>query len=356
MMGDIAPIGLISEDQQKNPSRYSEPADILKKMDLAIANLEVPVKAGTEFNEFKERYHFADIEATRQVLGLLNIGMVSLANNHVYDLKMDGLKATIELLDEMKILHTGAGWKQEHVEPVIVHLGAKHIAFLAYVDMGTNPKTEHFSELFINYFSLENVLSDVKKIRNQADIVIVSIHWGVDYSFYPTSTQVELARKMTDNGVDIVMGHHPHTLQPYQKTGEKIVFYSLGGLTFGDYVKKDSFGALFRKTKKSVIAEYELIEKKLTFHATEELMGNTVKITQRAYEKWSAKLWKYYRLKNYNQFFNKIIIFHDTVIFRIHEYFFGYYQNPLKRLLQFSNIVKLSRLYNDYSRNRTKKI
>lgn len=356
LMGDIAAIGLISEDQQNNPARYVEPAEILNKMDLAIANLEVPVKAGNEFNEFKDRYHFADLEATRQVLGLLNIGMVSLANNHVYDLKMGGLKATINLLDKLGIKHTGAGWKEEHVEPVIISLKEKKIAFFAYVDIGTNPKTENFNELFLNYFSMEKVLNDVKKVKDKVDLVIVSLHWGVDYSFYPTSTQVEMAQEMTANGVDILMGHHPHTLQPFQKVGDKVIFYSLGGLTFGDYVKKDSFGALFRKTKKSVLVEYELLEKTLVFHSTEELIGNTINITGRDYKKWSSKLWKYYKLKNHNKFFNKIILFHDTVIFRIHEYFFGYYQNPLKRLLQFGNIVKLSKLYRDYSRNTTKKI
>ena len=356
LMGDIAATGLISEDLLNNPARYKEPSDLLNKMDLAIANLEVPVKAGQEFNEFKDKYHFADIEATRQVLNLLNIGMVSLANNHVYDLKMAGLKATIELLDSMGVKHTGAGWKGEHIEPVLVQLKNKKIAFLAYVDEGTNPKTENFKELYLNYYTLEKVILDVKKIKDKVDFVIVSVHWGVDYSFYPTRTQVEMARKLASEGVDILMGHHPHTLQPFEQIDDKVIFYSLGGLTFGDYRKNDSFGSLFRKTKKSVIAEYNLENKSLLFHSTEELIGNTVKITQRNFEKWSSKLWIYYKWKNQNKFLNKIILFHDTVIFRIHEYFFGYYQNPLKRLLQVGNISKLGKLYKDYSRNTTKKI
>jgi len=356
LMGDIAATGLISEDQQNNPTRYAEPSDILNKMDLAIANLEVPVKAGKEFNEYKNKYYFADVEATKQVLGLLNIGIVSLANNHVYDLKMGGLKATIDLLNEMGIKHTGAGWKEEHIEPVIFNLQNKKIAFFAYVDKGTNPKTENFSELFLNYFSLEKVVSDVKKVKDKVDLVIVSLHWGVDYSFYPTSIQVEMAQEMAANGVDILMGHHPHTLQPFHKVDDKYIFYNLGGITFGDYLKKGSYGSLYRKTKKSIIAEYEFYSKSFVFHSTEEQIGNTVKITGRDYIKRSSKLWKYYKLKNHNQFFNKIILFHDTVFFRIHDYFFGYYQKPFKRLLQFGNIVKLSKLYKAYLNNSKKKL
>jgi len=356
LIGDIAATGLISEDQQNNASRYAEPAEILKKMDLAIANLEVPVKAGEDFNEYKDKYHFASLEATKQVLNLLNIGMVSLANNHMFDLKMGGLQATIELLDEMGVKHTGAGWKEEHIEPVIYNLKNNKIAFLAYVDKGTNPKTENFPELFLNYFSLEKVISDVKKVKDSVDLVIVSIHWGVDYSFYPTSTQVEMAHEMTANGIDIIMGHHPHTLQPYERIGDKVIFYSLGGLTFGDFLKNGSFIALFRKTKKSIIAEYEMNKKSLVFHSTEELIGNTVKLTKRNYEKWSVKFWRYYKLKNQNPAFNKILLFHDTVVFRIYEYFFGYYQNPLKRLLQLGNVGKLSKLYKDYKLKTTKEI
>lgn len=175
---------------------------------------------------------------TEDLLRMLNIGCVFLANNHIYDFKMPGLQATISMLNELGIYHTGAGWFSDHIDPVIINNTDIRIAFIAYIDKSTNPKTEYFPELLINYFDVDKVLSDNHNISNTVDKLIINIHWGVDYSFYPTPEQIYISRRLVDAGTDVIMGHHPHTIQPYETYYRGLIFYSLGGLTFGDNIKE----------------------------------------------------------------------------------------------------------------------
>jgi poly-gamma-glutamate capsule biosynthesis protein CapA/YwtB (metallophosphatase superfamily) len=346
-IGDIAFNGIICQHSKENSDRYSKISGVLKNPNLVFANLETPIKVDDCINNFKSQVHYSTYEASKQLLNFLNIGCVSLANNHIYDCRMAGLKATISLLDELNIKHTGAGYLPVHVEPAIIQNESLKIAFLAYIDISTNPKTENFPELLINYFELHKVKRDIQMIKNTVDKIIVSVHWGNDYSYYPTPLQVSLAHEIADTGADIIMGHHPHTFQPFEKYKNTFIFYSLGGLTFGDYMRngKTELQALFRKTKKSAIANYYLEENRLEFIPTHELKGNYIIIAKRDYFKWSAKKWIHFRIKYSSRILEKIYSFNENVLYRVYEYFFGYYKNPFYRLLQFSNFKKLKKLF-----------
>ena len=347
LLGDIAFTGIISEQPEKNRYRYKEVYPILNSADLVFANLEVPVKVGESRNEHKPFIHYSLPGPTRELLQLLNIGCVSLANNHIYDCKMPGLQATIGILDSLGIYHTGAGWLPKHLDPVIIDRNGFRIGFLAYVAKSTNSKTEYFPQVLVNYFELKNVLNGISALKPIVDIIIVSLHWGIDYSYYPTEMQVTVARSLVNVGADIIMGHHSHTLQPYERYSGVNIFYSLGGLTFGDYQKegKTNLQALFRKTKKSAIVSYELGTSNITFIPTKELQGNFVRIDHRNYKKWSRRRWRLYRIKNTSRFMVWLFDFYEKVFYRVFEYFFGYYQNPLRRLIQLRNLGKLRRLF-----------
>lgn len=346
LLGDIAFTGLISNEPHKNIERFGSISSLLSNHDLVFANLEVPVKVDETENEHKNFIHYSLPEPTGRLLEMLNIGCVSLANNHIYDCKMPGLKATINLLDKLEIFHTGAGWLPEHIEPAIIELKQTKIGFLAYVDQSTNPKTECFPELYINYFVEAKVIEEITKIRNFVDMVIVSIHWGVDYSHYQTPEQVIKARSLISAGADIIMGHHPHTLQPFEKYNDGFIFYSLGGITFGDYIMpgKNKLQALFRKTKRGVIAQYDLQSNVFTFVSTQELKGNYVKLINHNYKEWSDYKWKLLKLARKYVLLRKWIVIKERFIDRVFEYFFGYYQHPLIRLFQLNNLKKIKKL------------
>ena len=347
ILGDIAFNGILSTEPEKNKKRFKNISPILNKSEIVFANLEVPLKVDDTKNEYKNIIHYSSPEPTEQLLKMFNIGCVSLANNHIYDCKMPGLKATISLLDKLCIHHTGAGWLPEHIEPAIIEQEQQNIGFLSYVDQSTNPKTKNFPELYINYFTKEKVLNDIKKIKSSVDKIIVSIHWGVDYSHYQTPRQITIAHDLINAGVDIIMGHHPHTLQPFEKYKDGHIFYSLGGLTFGDFWNPDkkNFQALYRKTKKGLIACHNLFSNSFSFISTRELKGNYIKITKRNFEFWNRRKWRIFNLKSKSRLIGKLVTFKEKILDRFFEYFFGFYQNPIKRLFQIHNLKKVKRLY-----------
>ena len=351
LIGDIAFTGILTTQPELNDLRFKQIVGELSAFDHVIANLEVPVKVDNEHNEYKKFICYSDYSTTKELLQKFNVSCVSLANNHVYDCKMSGLKATISVLDELKIKHTGAGWKKEHIAPVIIETNEMRLGFLAYVDIGTNPKTENFPELFINYFEIDNVIKDIQQLKKDADKIIVSIHWGADYSHYPTSKQIELAHKIVDAGADIIMGHHTHTIQPYELYKERSIFYSLGGLTYGDFIWDGKLGALKRKTKKAAFPVFDENLNIIEFIATKEFKGNYIKLTNWDYKRWSKIHLNIAKSMVKYDFVKKLMNFKEAVIDRIFEYFFGYYRNPFKQLCQiFVNFKKIRYLKRDFKK------
>lgn len=340
LIGDIAYNGLISQQSWLNVSRYAGINKILNEIDVVFANLEVPVRSGNSRNEFKIKNYYSDIDVTKSLLRDQNIGCVSLANNHVYDLKMPGLIATIETLDELEILHTGAGWKAEHIEPVIIKQEDRTLGFIAYVDKSTNPMTEHFPELYINYLDLKLIKQDIAKIRGETDIIICSIHWGSDYSFYPVADQLKIAHELADSGVDIIMGHHPHTIQPFEKFNNSYIFYSLGGLTYGDDFINGEMRALMRKSKESFIPVFKGSDPPY-FVTTKELEGNIIEIDNWDVVRWSHKKWQKTKLIHKSKILSGLQGIKENVLDKIHEYFFGYYRCLPRELLSFGWVKKI---------------
>lgn len=344
LLGDIAYCGIISTQPENNLTRYSEINALLKDIDFLFANLEVPVKRGNEGNDYKVVNYYSEQEVTRKLLSDQNIGCVSLANNHIFDYKFEGLKATIELLDELNIYHTGAGWKPEHIEPVIIRREEKKYGFIAYVDKSTNPGTEHYSELYINYLDVTAIKRDISLIRTEVDIVVCSLHWGVDYSFYPTKEQVLIAHELIDAGVNIIMGHHPHSIQPIEEYRGAYIFYSLGGLTYGDDYIKGKLRSLKRKTKTSFIPVYTDSSNRPNLIPTRELKGNFVIIETRDVWGWSNKIWRCALLSHKVPLIRGILRFNENILSRLYEYFFGYYRNIAVDFFSSSTVSKLKNL------------
>jgi hypothetical protein len=357
MLGDIAFTGIISEQPDRNRQRYVEVVPALCSADMVFANLEVPVKADHSRNEYKTFIHYSHPGPTGDLLKLLNIGCVSLANNHVFDCKLPGLQATIDILDELGIFHTGAGWLPEHIKPVIIDKNDCTIAFLAYVDKNTNPGTEQFPELLINYFDVKRVLADIGDVRDSVDRIIVSLHWGRDYSNFYTKNQQELARQMVDAGADIIMGHHPHTLQPYEIFDGKLIFYSLGQLCFGDTVWEGKLRALKKKTKSGMIVKIT-IDRDYLNHSlvpTIEKQENYLAIPVFDLEKKLIKLGYINKKINLHKSIEFIARFKETVLDRFYDYFFGYYRNfPSQLFGLFLHFRKFQYLLRDFKNYKKK--
>jgi len=329
LLGDISFNGLISDQPEKNTQRFKRVAPVLQDAGLVFANLESPVKGNGEVNLQKRIIHYTDEAVTRDLLSLLNIKCVSLANNHIYDCLMSGVKSTIYLLDELGIYHTGAGWLKEHVGPVLINFNNQQIGFLAYVDISTNPKTEKSEEFLINYFDIDKVLNDVSRVRPFVDRVICSIHWGLDFSFFPTDYQVKVANMLINNGVDVIMGHHSHTIQPYTKVStSKYIFYSLGSFCYGDHIWNGRIRGLKTRSKKSFIVKLNKNFCNVKFIPIIELKGNSIDFRKGDFTQWSNRKWAIYKLFKIIPLLKIIVKIHNRYWVKFYNFFFGYYRNP----------------------------
>lgn len=338
LIGDIALHGLIREDPLKNEERFSQISAVLENMDCVIANLETPIELNKKKDTFKQEKKGIIIGTNEQILldvsKVLNLKAVSLANNHILDYGFEGLSATLNCLEKNEIQTTGISLIEFKIPPVVFDITGKKIAFFAYVDKSTNPNFKPESENYINWFEANRVLRDIEPYKN-SHLVIVSVHWGEDYSHFYTSAQQKTARFLIDNGVDVIMGHHPHTVQAYEIYKGKPIFYSLGSLCFGDFLFRGTRRALKRKTKWSFIPVLNEKGELLKIIPTREMKGNYLKVlkNERQFHR-KMKFLSYLNKKKLNSgILSKLIFLKEKYYDRFAEGLFGYYRNPYSAFL-----------------------
>ena len=183
---------------------------------------------------------------------MLNLGfnLVSLANNHTLDKGERGVRAMLEYwrskeAQDSTLLTSGSYESLEARQtPRIMESNGITYTMLAYT-YGTNgiplPKGK---EYLVNVYTKEMMKADIAKVRKLVDFLIVSIHWGIEYQFTPNAEQVALAKFLAQNGVDLVIGNHPHAIQPIDIIDNTLVLYSLGNFISGQKGLQRQIGAL----------------------------------------------------------------------------------------------------------------
>ena len=155
--------------------------------------------------------------------------IVGLANNHAYDKGMKAILYSNQYWKEKNVITAGTYSSQEERDSIKIYEknGIKY-AFLAYTTSlnGNNLPTDN--EYLVNIYSNEQARFDIEKIKNQVDVIIVAMHWGDEYTNVPTNSQKEIASYLSSLGVNLIIGTHPHVVQPIQYVGNTLVIYSLG--------------------------------------------------------------------------------------------------------------------------------
>ena len=225
---------------------YAEVLPLLERADLLFGNLEAPFLADTTGVERAQKtYTFVVPPSSAAVLVDGGFDVVTLANNHILDYGPSGLASTWEVLDSIGIAHVGTGrTKAEAHTHRIVEDGGRRVAFLAYNHTfpkwfwatESRPGTAHADD--------DGLAREVRRADAEADIVVVSFHWGGELLESPREYQQILARIAVDSGADLVIGHHPHTLQPLEWYGGRLIAYSLGNFIFGSYSPEAGGAAL----------------------------------------------------------------------------------------------------------------
>lgn len=199
---------------------------------IALANLELPlgVLPYSGYPRFCAPVAFA-VAVKRAGFDILVT-----ANNHSLDRYKKGVVRTVEILDSLKIPHTGIfrdTTERERRYPMLFQKNGIRFALLNYT-YGTNG-IPHRPPTYVNVIDTAQIKKDIEAAKSRhPDIIIASMHWGLEYKMLPEKSQVELADFLTGHGVNVVIGGHPHVVQPMHaptdSTGriENVVVYSLG--------------------------------------------------------------------------------------------------------------------------------
>lgn len=237
-VGDIMPGGLLS--QSSDACVNEEVLNILKSGDICVGTLECALGNSPTYDPEKvaDRGNviYAQDDDIRR-LQELGVNIVSLANNHFFDLGIEGAKHTMALLDRVAINHVGAGMNlAEASKPTVIEQNGETIAFLAFCDTV-------YSHVYwctyaeenspgVNPMKPEHVKQTIKDAASVYDYVVVLAHWGTEHTFRPNLDTDRMARLMLDAGACLVLGSHPHRIQPVVNFRRGSVAYSMGNFLF----------------------------------------------------------------------------------------------------------------------------
>lgn len=214
-----------------NISSYTKTADI------CIGNLETSF-AG-EDRGYSNYPTFNSPDSLADSLKSIGVDVLSTAGNHALDMGFSGLSRTIDVLDKADISHLGTYKTQEDQDKVLIkYVKGVKIAFIDYT-YGTNGISVPSDKKFcINLIDKDLIKKHIETAKNQnADMIVACMHWGTEYQTKQNSEQEELADFLFQNGVNVIIGNHPHVIQPMEKrtvtledgsTRDGFVAYALG--------------------------------------------------------------------------------------------------------------------------------
>ena len=205
-------------------------APLLAGSDLLIGNLEGTF---TERGQRLDKYYtFRAPPVLAETLTAAGFDAVSLANNHALDFGTEGLLDTLDALDTLGVAHFGAGLDRGEAEaPLILSADGAFVALLGFSGVEASIFAEG-NQPGVARAERAAVASSVASIAPAVDFVIVVFHFGTEYDAVPTEQQRTLAAAAADAGASLVIGHHAHTLQPWERRGNALILYGLGNFVF----------------------------------------------------------------------------------------------------------------------------
>lgn len=265
-VGDLMLARTVGERIQSDPSLpLGAVAPVLKGADIAVGNLECAVATGGV--PAAKGFTFRAPPAAAAALVSAGIDVVSLANNHSLDYGVGALGETVANLDANSILHAGAGADDAAAHaPAVIERNGLRIAFLAYADVpvewrgfDTRSWIAGPDSPGLAWLDIPRMRAEIASAKRSADVVVVLLHFGIEDQRMPSPLQVEEARAAVDAGASLVIGSHPHVLQPVERYGDGLIAYSMGNFVFDgdDNPTNESAILLVTLTGKSV-TDYRL--------------------------------------------------------------------------------------------------
>src|SRR3989344_1663921 len=219
--GDVIPsrsVNHISVNKNNFKWAFENVAPLLKSADITFINMEAPLIKNCPLTD--EGFIFCGDERHSEGLLYSGVDIVNYANNHMSNYGVEGIDNTKNILDSVGILSVGLS-----SGPVYKTVKGVSFAFLAYNSLGV-------PEPLLSYADKEKMKREISAVDNAADVVVVGMQWGEEYTTQITSFQKELAHLAVDSGADLVIGNHPHWIQPAEIYKSGVILYAHGNLIF----------------------------------------------------------------------------------------------------------------------------
>lgn len=287
---------------------FTEVSDLIKNHDIVFYNQESII--GGKSLGLSAYPRFNSPEEIGDSMVNLGFNLVSLANNHTMDKGEQGVINSVNYWKTKPgVYHTGQALSESDRESNIKILeknGIKY-AFFAYTTVTNGLLPPSGKEYLTNIYNKEKVENDINKVRDKADFIIVSMHWGEEYTTYPSSNQKQVAKELADMGVNLIIGNHAHSIQPVEMIGDTLVFYALGnfisaqdtidkqtGALITLNVKKDEQGKiLFDNIKADLIYTYFKGGKNFKVYPYTKIDNSILNNYQTYYNKYKSVLNRY---------------------------------------------------------------
>lgn len=234
MVGDSLIHGAVWQDAKTSDGKYNfykmidlvKP--IIKKHDLAFYNQE-SILGGISLR-LSDYPRFNSPQEVGDAFIDAGFNLVSLANNHTLDRGESAIKASNKYWSTKQNVITAGSYTsfEERDKLIIKEKNGITYALLSYTTLTNGIKVPKGKEYLVDVYSNEKAKKDIEKYRDKVDLLLVSIHWGQEYKHKPNQKQKDIAKFLADNKVDIVIGHHPHVVQPVEFINDTMVIYSLG--------------------------------------------------------------------------------------------------------------------------------
>ncbi len=266
--GDLMAVDVLTEEN--TPYLFDGIGDFYFDADIVCANLESTVYARAPLGRNQVPGMPAKMNTSEGMLdrflnGGKGINYFSVANNHCYDYCEEGLLATLDMLDRKGCWYSGTNRSPQAQEDVlIIEKNGVRIAMLSYTfDMNGNhyEKKHLINEVRFNdeIVDLSMVKRHIAKAREKGcDLVVASCHWGWEFEMYPHASVIKVAHTLADEGVDVILGSHPHVAQPlerYDAVRNGRVCPCLIAYSLGDFV---SYHPISKNAKLSLVIRFQI--------------------------------------------------------------------------------------------------
>lgn len=223
------------EMQPPQSDPFAEVASLLAA-DVVVGNLESPIRREPPASyPVSERFRFATSAAHLAQLRRGGFTVMSLANNHFFDLGVEGQREGPQALTDSGLMAIGSARDEPPVLRVeTLEVEGWRIGFLAFTTLRNHPGLAEGPQVpFVSLRHLrERAQPLIERARPDHDLLVVVAHWGTEYADDVRTSNKLAARHLIDDGVDLVIGHHPHVLQAIEHYGDGVIAYSLGNFMF----------------------------------------------------------------------------------------------------------------------------